>query len=171
MQSSPSMLVYPPFAENYIREAAGTDPVTVFHLHQDALMEFYTNISPAKSNYRYAPEKWTIQQVLQHINDTERVFSYRLLALCRGDSGPLPPFDENQYASSSAQSKQDWDSTLAEWVSIRKSTEFLITSIDDANWEKTIQVGDYSISARALGLIITGHPLHHRTILQLRYGC
>ena len=171
MQPSNPKLVYPPFAENYIREAAGTDPVAVFQLHQDALLHFFTNIPPAQAHFRYAPEKWTIQQVLQHINDTERVFSYRLLAISRGDAGPLPPFDENQYAEAASHSKQDWDSTLAEWVSIRKSTEFLLTSIDDEIWGKNIQVGDYSISARALGLIITGHPLHHRTILQSRYGC
>jgi len=171
MQAANPTLVYPLFAENYIREAAGLDPVAVFDLHQDALLQFFTNIPATMANNRYAPEKWTIQQVLQHINDTERVFSYRLLAICRGELGPLPPFDENQYASASAQSKQNWDSTVAEWVSIRKSTQFLITSIDENCWEKIIQVGDYSISARALGLIITGHPLHHRSILQSRYGC
>lgn len=164
-------LVYPPFAENYIREAAGLDPVAVFYAHQEALFSFYTNIPPSKAGYRYAPEKWTIQQVLQHINDTERVFGYRLLAVSRGESGPLPPFDENQYATASLQSKQDWQSTVEEWISIRKSTQFLIKSINDAVWEKTIQVGDYFISARALGIIITGHPLHHQSILQNRYGC
>ncbi|MBU3745428.1 MAG: DinB family protein [Sediminibacterium sp.] len=171
MHPSSPTLIYPPFAENYIREAAGTDPVAVFQLNKEVLFQCFTNIPAEKATYRYAPEKWTIQQVLQHINDTERVFSYRLLAICRGDIGPFPPFDENQYASSSAQSKQDWDATVAEWLSIRKSTEFLVKSIEDEIWEKTLQVGDYSISARALGLIITGHPLHHRTILQNRYGC
>ncbi|NDA60463.1 MAG: DinB family protein [Chitinophagia bacterium] len=171
MQSSNPKLTYPPFAENYIREAAGTDPLAVFQFHQDALFQFIISIPAARSNYRYAPDKWTIQQVLQHINDTERVLSYRLLAICRGDVGPLPSFDENQYASASLQSKHEWDSTIEEWVSLRKSTQFLLKSIDHDNWEKVIQVGDYSISARALGLMITGHPLHHRTILQTRYGC
>lgn len=171
MPSANPKLIYPPFAENYIREAGGTDPVAVFNLHQDALFQYFTNIPSEQANYRYAPEKWSIQQVLQHINDTERVFSYRLLAICRGDSGPLPPFDENQYATASLQSKQEWHQTIEEWISIRKSTQLLITAINNNIWEEIIQIGNYSISARALGIIITGHPLHHRTILQNRYGC
>lgn len=171
METSQPVLLYPSFAENYIRLAAGIQPVEVFHANEAALHSFITNINPEKASFRYAPEKWSVREVVQHLTDTERVFCFRLLWIIRGETSALPPFDENRFANATKQYPLDWQKTLLEWVSVREATRYLLESVDEQVWENQIAIGDYTITARSIGLLLTGHVLHHRTILQERYGC
>lgn len=171
MTDHSSGLIYPSFASNYILLAGSNSPAASEEQNGKLLTQFYSGIPASKADYRYAPGKWRIQQVIRHLIDTERIFCYRLLSIIREEQQILPPFDENGYADKSDSVPVSWDQTLTEWVSSRKATADMLRGISEPDWDKVGQVGEYKISARAIGLLLTGHQLHHREILITRYGC
>ena len=164
-------LLYPSFAENYIQLAGGNNPLEVFQQHQPAIHHFIQSIHANKASERYAPEKWSVQEVIQHLTDTERVFSYRLLCIIRGETATLAPFDQDQFVLATRAFPVSWQHTILEWESVRNATGYLLDSIQEQTWESQIGIGDYTINARSIGLLLTGHILHHQIILQERYGC
>jgi len=164
-------LLYPSFAENYIRLAGVNNPLEIFRQHQSAIHQYILSIPAEKATFRYAPEKWSVQEVIQHLTDTERVFTYRLLCIIRGETATLPPFDQDQFVLATRTFPVSWQQTILEWESVRIATGYLLDSIKELSWENQIGVGDYTINARSIGLILTGHILHHQIILQERYGC
>lgn len=171
MTAPSAQLIYPSFAANYIQLAGSSSAIEAQQKHGQALIDFYSALPATKSNFRYAAGKWSIQEVLRHLIDTERIFCYRLLSIIRGDHQVLPPFDENMYVEKSQAHSVSWNHIQAEWSSSRQSTGIMLLGVQDNDWSKQGQVGDYTICARSIGLILTGHQLHHKEILQTRYGC
>jgi hypothetical protein len=171
MTSASSLLIYPSFATNYIRLAGSVSAKAAQENHGSELIDFYTSLPASKANHSYAVGKWSVQEVLRHLIDTERIFCYRLLCIIREDEQVLPPFDENIYVDKSKAHEVAWEQIQAEWLSSRQSTSIMLQNIPDNHWKNQGQVGDYKICAQSIGLILTGHQLHHREILQAWYGC
>lgn len=119
---------------------------------------------------RYAEGKWSIKEVIGHLIDAERIFAYRLLRVSRGDTTPLPGFDENAYVQASASDERPLAALQAEFRMVRRSTELLVESIPPAHWVRRGEANTFPISARALPYIMVGHVAHHLTVLQQRYG-
>lgn len=171
MSTHSSQLKYPSFAANYIQLAGSNSAIKAQEKYGQALFDFYTSLPASKAAHQYAPGKWTVQEVLRHLIDTERIFCYRLLSIIREDNQILPPFDENVYVEKSQAHRLSWSQIQAEWLSSRQSTSILLANVQDDEWTRQGQVGDYTICAQSIGLILTGHQLHHQEILKTRYGC
>ncbi|GAB1858144.1 DinB family protein [Flavobacteriaceae bacterium MHTCC 0001] len=135
--------------------------VTIFDSHTEALI--------AKEAYRYQPEKWTPKEMLQHIIDTERIFSYRALAISRQEQQHLIGFDENAYAKNSKANYRTVESLLKEFKLVRQSTIALFESFDNDIWHLEGICSDKKMSVLAIGFVITGHAMHHLNILNERY--
>jgi hypothetical protein len=119
---------------------------------------------------RYAPEKWSIKEVVGHLIDTERVMSYRALRIARGDQTPLASFDENAFVRHAQFDGRSTASLLDEWRSVRDASVRLFEGFSpEVNMRRGTASGA-EISVRALAYIIAGHELHHRAILRERYG-
>ena len=119
--------------------------------------------------FRYAPDKWTIKEVLMHIIDTERIFNYRALRISRGDQTPMASFDQDAYVIASNANDRSGESLLKEYQTLRASTIALFKSFSD---EMLIKMGTTSgkqFSPLAIGYIIAGHEIHHMNIIQKRY--
>jgi hypothetical protein len=117
----------------------------------------------------YAPGKWTVKDILQHLIDAERVFSYRAMRYARKDKTSLPGFDENTFAVTAGPNNRELDDLLSEFVSVRNATIKLFKSFTP---EMLIQEGisfDKNISVLALGFTMTGHVIHHMGVLKERY--
>ena len=127
------------------------------------------SIPRKKIDHAYAEGKWTIRQMLQHIIDAERVFSYRALRLSRKDPTPLPGFDENQWAANDGGAERKWKDLLNEFKTVRASTELLFESMSDDQLRFTGTVNERPLNAFTIGFIIPGHVTHHMRILQERY--
>ncbi|MBK8517432.1 MAG: DinB family protein [Saprospiraceae bacterium] len=117
----------------------------------------------------YSPGKWTIRDILQHIIDTERIFSYRALRIARNDKTPLPGFDENQYAYVAHASGRKLDDLFDEFDMVRKSTIFLFDSLSEQDLLREGFINKSDISVLALGFTITGHCIHHMNVIKERY--
>ena len=118
---------------------------------------------------RYAPEKWTVREVIGHLSDCERILSYRALRIARGDQTLLPGFDENAYVPAADFERRTMVSVLGEFAAIRGATAALVESLTDDSAARLGNVSSGTISVRALLYLIAGHELHHRTLLRERY--
>ncbi|HMC02403.1 MAG TPA: DinB family protein [Flavobacteriaceae bacterium] len=160
---------YLPYYGSYINKANCTDLVKGL---EDSLVEalsFYNSIPEQKFEYKYAEGKWTIKEIIQHIIDAERVFTYRALCFARKDKTPLPGFNENEYATASIANSRSVKSLLDEYAAIRKSTILLFKSFND-NLLKNIGVASGGeMSVRAIGYVIIGHEKHHIDVIKERY--
>ena len=130
---------------------------------------FLQQIPFNKTDYAYAEGKWTIKQVLQHITDTERVFSYRALSFARKDAHPLPTFNQNEWAQTADVSRRSWPDMTTEFSYVRKATEMLFASFDAETLGATGTANNNQFNVAALGYICAGHVQHHVEVMQERY--
>ncbi|MEN8123973.1 MAG: DinB family protein [Bacteroidota bacterium] len=143
--------------------------------HQSLLLSlkdsinFFNTIPVDKHLFRYADNKWTIKEILQHIIDTERILSYRALRFSRGDKTNIPGYDDNKYAENSFANYRDFENLINEFIEVRKSTIYLFKSFQSETLKNIGIAGDNNVSVRALGYIISGHLLHHIRIIEQLY--
>jgi len=128
------------------------------------------SIGEEKSKYRYAPEKWSIRTLVRHVTDTERIFGYRILALARGESQPLPGFDETTYAAASDADERRFADLVEEWRTVRAATIAMLRGLSSRAWERTGTVNDTKRSVRAIAYNTLGHERHHLKVLRDKYG-
>ena len=133
-------------------------------------IDLFENIPNEKLDYKYAAEKWTIKEVLMHVVDTERVFSYRGLVAARGDTAtPLYRMDEELYAKNVDVSHRSLQSLISEFKAVRASTEQLFENLTDAQSKLGCNIVTHPMTARAIGYFIIGHVQHHLNIIEERY--
>jgi hypothetical protein len=131
--------------------------------------KFLKKIPSKKIDHAYAEGKWTIREVLQHIIDAERVFSYRALRFSRLDPTPLPGFDENDWAIHSGAASRHWEDLLEEFKATRSSSEYLFSDLTEEQLKFVGQANGRPQNAFTIGFLIPGHAAHHMRILKERY--
>ena len=117
----------------------------------------------------YAPGKWTIKEIVQHISDNERVQAYRALRLARNDKTPLPGYDENVFAANVHPADRQLDDLLEEFSVVRRSNIILFKSFNEEAQKRTGLCNNVTIPVLALGFVLVGHQLHHASIIKERY--
>ncbi len=157
------------FYHNYIKHAKGDSVNQVMNDFAAPLKEFYNSLPEEKAGYAYAPGKWTIKELLQHVIDAERIFAYRALCIARKDITPLPGFDENSYAEKSNANSRSIQSLKEEFNAVRNSTNLMLHSFNEDQLNTTGTASNKSITVNAIAFIIYGHLLHHKKILEERY--
>jgi hypothetical protein len=165
----PDLSRVPEWYHGYINKVKENDLVKAMEAQTGPFIKFLKKIPEQKRKYRYAKGKWTIQEMLQHIIDAERVFAYRALCFARQDSTPLPGFDENEYAFNSKASKRDWKEMVEEFKALRQSNEIFFRSLDKKQLESAGVANNNSVYVLAIGFILVGHINHHAGILKERY--
>jgi uncharacterized damage-inducible protein DinB len=158
-----------PYYFTYINQVAGDDAVSAVQNQLEESLAFLSGISEEKSLHRYAPEKWSIRQVLNHITDTERAFAFRALWFARGFETPLPGYDQNIAASSAEADRISWAAHLEEFQRVRLATISLFGNMPSEAWMRRGIASDNSFTVRALAYIIAGHVTHHIAVLRQRY--
>jgi hypothetical protein len=153
----------------YIGHVKEDDLSDAFAKQRVEFNEFLKAIPAEKIDYRYAADKWTIREVLQHIIDAERVFAYRALRFARKDKTPLPGFDENLFAENSKADTRDWNSLIEEYNLVRKSNEYMFASFDQDQLDADGLAGNNANYVLALGYVMVGHALHHQKVTKERY--
>ncbi|MED1204091.1 DinB family protein [Heyndrickxia acidicola] len=170
MNTRPELNEYDPFYHRYICLAPEGNIKDVLMNQKKTAAEFFGNFSEEQSYFSYAPEKWSIKEVLGHITDTERIMAYRLLAIARGESVSLPGFDENSYVANASFNQRSLQDLIDDFLLVRESSISLIKSLQPDLLTRLGEANQSKVSVRALGYIIAGHELHHRKILKERYA-
>jgi hypothetical protein len=124
---------------------------------------------PAEADFRYAPGKWSVKEVLGHVIDSERIFAYRALRIARNDKTPMEGFEQDDYVKNGHFGQANLDALVEEFKSVRQATRSLFRNLDGAAWMRRGLANKNEVSVRALAYIIAGHELHHQRILREKY--
>lgn len=160
---------YNPYYKTYIDKANHEDIVKGLEDNFETVVRFYKDIPLEKHDYAYATGKWTVKDILLHIIDTERIFSYRALRIGRNDKTPIEGFEQDDYAAFVNTQNRSMQSLIEEYKSVRLATISLFKSYTSANLLLIGEASGSPISVRAIGYIITGHENHHNQIIKERY--
>ena len=147
----------------------GDDAVTALLRQRHQTVALFHQFGEVGGDVSYAPGKWTVKQVLGHLADDERIFAYRALCIARGDSRPLPGFDEETYTRAALFETRSLDDLLADYDVVRSASISLFRGLDGTAWVRQGIVNGYVASPRGLAFHIAGHELHHHRILHERY--
>lgn len=165
----PQPTEYAPYYGTYIQLVPDGDINQILARQGDATVAFLSNLSEEQASYRYAPEKWSIKQVVGHVNDTERIFTYRALCFSRGDPTPLPGYDQDAYVANANFDQRSMAHLVAEFQHLRAAHLVLFRSFDEEMLGRRGIANNVEFTVRALLYAIAGHELHHRKIIQERY--
>ena len=165
----PTLAEVPPFYHNYINQVKEANVKDAIAINTKTVIPFLKTIPDDKWNYRYAEGKWSLKEMLQHIIDADRIFSYRALCFARGEAASLPGFDENAYAAVSKADQRSRSDLMDEFETLRKSIEQLFASFDAEQLDAKGIANNNYISVNAIGFIIPGHVQHHVNVIKERY--
>jgi len=131
--------------------------------------EFLASIPAELEEFRYAPGKWSVREVVGHLIDTERVFAFRSVWIARAAEGGLPSMDQDQWAASSNAGTRLLADLTDEWRALRASNVQLFRSFDDEAWMRAGMASGFEFKVRTFPWIVAGHELHHRALLKRDY--
>jgi uncharacterized damage-inducible protein DinB len=155
--------------KKYIDVVPDGEPVAILESQLKEWQRLLAPLSEEAGNFRYAPGKWSVKEVLGHVIDAERIFSYRLLRIARGDKTPLPGFEQDDYIKTANSSSRRLTDLREEFEAVRRSSLALVSSLEDEALRRSGTSSGNPISARALVFIIAGHGRHHWQILGEKY--
>ncbi len=154
----------------YINQVPQGEILETLETQRDATLAALRQIGEQQSRHRYAPEKWSIREVLGHINDTERLFVFRAFWFARGMDAELPSFDQNVGVAASGADERSWESHVEEFEAVRAATLTFFRSLPAQAWTCRGKASGNPFTVRALAFITAGHVFHHMRILRERYG-
>ncbi len=161
---------FPAYAAMYI-DLLPDDGLVLQHLREsfEVVKALALALPEEKLSHRYAAGKWTIPEILVHIVDDERIYSYRALRFARGDRTELPGFEQDGYTATSRAGERDLASIFEEYEAVRRSTVALFGGLPGEAFERTGVADGSRMSVRAIAYHIAGHEAHHLSVLQLRH--
>jgi len=160
---------YNPYYGRYIDKAENPNIVVALQLGKQKFIDFVKEIPNEKFPFAYAPDKWTVAEVLQHIIDTERIFSYRALCFARKDTSPLTGFDQDAYVPNSNANAYSKEEFIEDFEAVRNSTISLFKGFTETMLTQIGEASDSPMSARAAGYVVSGHQTHHLDVIQEKY--
>ena len=170
LRARPEASEYASFYHGYVTSVPEGDVVALLRSTGGELLEAVGRIPEARGGHRYGPDKWTIREVIGHMIDAERIFTYRALRVARGDRTPLASFDENEFVKTANSEARTVADLTRELGAVREATVLLFESLPDEAWSRSGVASGKDVSLRALAYIVTGHAMHHLRILRERYG-
>jgi len=153
----------------YIDLITSDDIVPAMENQMGEMLQLLSGISEEQSLHAYAPGKWTIREVLNHVNDGERVFAGRAFWFARGFTDPLPSFDQDIAVPMAQANNTSWADLVEEFKIVRLGTISFFKSMPEEGWDRTGVASDNPVSVRALAYIIAGHVAHHIGVLREKY--
>lgn len=165
----PEPTEYAPYFDKYVSKVPGTDVVSLLESQRLQTAQLFAASTERDGNFRYAPDKWTVKEIVGHVTDSERIFAYRALCIARGDQTALPGFEQDDYIKTANFGERTLADLVQESAIVRSASVALLRSFDADAWGRRGTASSHPISVRALAFIIAGHELHHREILKERY--
>lgn len=158
-----------PYYFNYIDRVEGDDIIAVLQSQLDETLKFLSEVSEEKSRHRYAPDKWSLRELLNHVNDTERLFVFRALWFARGFEEPLPSFDQEIAVKNADANAVSWNDMVDEFQSLRHSSLSFFRSLPEVAWSRSGVASGNPFTVRALAFITAGHVAHHLDVMTRLY--
>jgi hypothetical protein len=167
--TKPEKSEFLPYYERYIGLVPDGDVLATLTTQMVETQALLCGLPSSVATYRYAPGKWSVNEVVGHMIDSERIFAGRALRFARNDATPLPGFEQDDYVRNSTFDAYPLSELASELEAVRQSTVFLFRHMDEHAWRRRGIANHAEVSVRALAWIIAGHELHHREIIGTRY--
>ncbi|HNW60496.1 MAG TPA: DinB family protein [bacterium] len=161
---------FAPYYSRYISLVTETDILRALEEQATQLAGLMDGVPPEREEFRYAPDKWSVREVLGHLIDGERVFGYRAFCISRGETAPLPSFDQSQYITRSDYKERSVAELMQEFLLIRRTNVLFLRRLSEADWSQMGTASNHPVSVRALAFIMVGHARHHVNVLRASYG-
>jgi len=165
----PEPTEYSSYHEGYISLVPGNDILSTLDSQRRQSLILLSGRDESEGDFRYAPGKWSVKEVLGHVCDSERIFTYRALRIARGDRTPLAGFEQDDYIRNGPFAAREFPDLIEDYIAVRRATLTLFRNLDEAAWMRRGVANNNEISVRALAYITAGHELHHRRILEEKY--
>ncbi|MEK6301581.1 MAG: DinB family protein [Acidobacteriota bacterium] len=169
LSTRPEPTEYAEYYHKYISRVADGNIITVLGSQIDNTVALLHGLSEAQAGFRYAPEKWSVKEVVGHLIDSERVFGYRAMRFARNDQTPLSGFEQNDYVEAAAFDDQGLNDLASEFEHVRRANLHMLRGLNSEAWERRGDANGNAVSVRALAYIIAGHELHHVGIIRTKY--
>jgi hypothetical protein len=153
----------------YIDQVPAGDICGILRAQLPETVALLQTIPEEQSLYRYAPDKWSIRQLVGHVNDCERLFVYRAFWFARGFDTPLPSFDQNVAVAAANADEQPWNSLIEDFRAVREATLTFFDTLPAEAWGRSGIASENPFTVRALAYIAAGHVTHHIATLRARY--
>jgi hypothetical protein len=165
----PKLGEYDPYYDRYISLILGNDLFGTLEKQLAKTVALFSSRSEAESDFRYAPGKWSLKEVLGHMNDTERIMAYRAMRIARGDQTPIEGFEQDDYVRNGPYADLSLAALVEEFKTIRAATLSLLRNLRPEDWARRGTANQKGITVRALAYVIAGHEIHHRNVIEERY--
>ena len=165
----PEKTEYAPYYETYVSLVDETDVVATLLSQLDEMQNLLGEISEEKAAHAYAEGKWTIKELVGHLNDGEKIFAYRALRIARADKTPMEGFEQDGYIENANFNDCSLSDLAEEFSLLRRANILFFKNLTDEMWTRTGTASGAAVSVRALAYIMVGHVRHHNNILKTRY--
>lgn len=165
----PDVSEYPTSHAAYVNEAPEGDILEALRRQGDEVRTMLAALPESIGGHRYAPGKWSVRELIGHLNDAEKCFEHRAFRFGRGDASPLPGFDEDAYVAASRYDLRTLSDLAAEFTTLRAATLFTFQDLPPEAWDWRGIANGKEVSVRALAFVIVGHAAHHLKVLRERY--
>ncbi len=169
MVARPEPGEYAAHYEKYIALVPGNDVLGALEAQRLQMIQLFAARSERDGNFRYAPDKWTVKEVLGHVSDTERIFAYRAMRIARADKTPIEGFEQDDYVRNGSFNERPLADLAEEFAHVRGASIALLRGLAGDAWLRRGVANKNEVTVRALAFVIAGHELHHRRILEERY--
>jgi len=160
---------YDSYYQRYIDLATEDDVVAALDAQSHETATLLNALSEQQASHRYAPDKWSLKQLVGHVIDGERIFAYRALCIARGDTTPLPGFEQEPYVVNGGADDRSMSDLAGELASVRRANVLMLRAFSEEGWRRSGTASDSTVSTRALAFIMLGHERHHLRVLRERY--
>jgi len=160
---------YATYYARYIDLASEDDIVAALDAQSHETAAVLGGLSEEQASHRYEPGKWSVKQLVGHVIDGERIFAFRALAFARGETNPLPGFEQDPYVANAGSDDRSIADLAEELATVRKANVMMFRALSEEAWKRSGVASDNPISVRALAYILLGHERHHLRILRERY--
>ena len=165
----PEATEYAPYYASYIELVPEDDVLAALESQSSETQRLLAGIDESRAAYRYAPDKWSVKQVIGHVTDAERVFGSRIHTVSRGEQQPLPGFDEDTYVANGAFDAWSLGDLAEHYALARRANIVLLRNLSDEAWERRGIANGSEVSVRAMAFMLVGHERHHLRVLREKY--
>lgn len=169
MMARPDPTEYAPFYAGYVARVPEGSILEILERQPGELRRDLAAVPGEREGFRYAPDRWSIREVLGHIGDAERIFGYRALRIGRGDKTPPPGFDEKPFVAASGADARPLADLVDEFAAVRAANLIVLRHLPQAAWLNMGTASNNPVSVRAVAYTMAGHVLHHMAVLRERY--
>lgn len=166
----PTATDYAPPHASYVDLVAEEDILSAMEEQSSETQKILARLDEGRAGYRYAAGKWSIKEVIGHMVDSERIIAYRTLCVARGDTQPLPGFEEGDYVANASFDSWKLGDLAEEYALVRRSNIVLFRNLPPEAWDRRGTANAFPVSVRGLAYVIVGHERHHLGVLRSRYA-